>query len=147
LYPIPGRVPSPTALPPGCILDASYYYRLPRQLSGGEKQRVGIARAFAGRPELVLCDESVSSLDVSIQATVLNLLLESQQQYDTTLLFIAHDLSPLSLVLRPKDGGSLGTCPVRQVQGQMTIPRFQGRNHGHESQSYAFNHASDLCPV
>jgi len=74
-------------------LGVEYYDRLPRQLSGGEKQRVAIARAFAGRPSLILCDEPLSSLDVSVQVAVMNLLLEFQQGYGSTMLFISHDLS------------------------------------------------------
>ena len=74
-------------------LGEAYYDRLPRQLSGGEKQRVALIRAFAGRPTLVLCDEPLSSLDVSVQAAVMNLLLEFQQKFETTMLFISHDLS------------------------------------------------------
>jgi peptide/nickel transport system ATP-binding protein len=102
-------------------LPAAYANRYPHQLSGGEKQRVAIARAFAARPALVICDEITASLDVSVQASVIELLLALRAAHGTAYLFITHDLNLVRQIAHRlavmRQGELVDLLPVDAVTG------------------------------
>ncbi len=107
-------------------LNVSYLKRYPHAFSGGQRQRIGIARALILNPEIIVCDEAVSALDVSIQAQVINLLKQLQQDMNLTYLFISHDLSVVEYISDKVGVMYLGKlvefAPTERIFGQVKHP-------------------------
>jgi len=121
-------------------LEASAATKYPHEFSGGQRQRISIARALATRPRLLICDEPTSALDVSIQAQILNLLKDIQQEIGLTMLFISHDLPVIrqmcdricvmktGKIVEERDAEALFTDPTHAYTKHLLslMPKFSG---------------------
>jgi peptide/nickel transport system ATP-binding protein len=100
-------------------LQANQYDRYPHEFSGGQRQRIVIARTLAVEPEFIICDECVSALDVSVQAQIVNLLMDLQQKFDLSYIFISHDMAVVQFIsdriMVMKDGGILERGPAKSI--------------------------------